>query len=272
MSALADHHRGGEGPPLLLLLHGFTATWRTWGPVIGMLEQQFDVLAPTLPGHTDGPPLPGNGDVVSGMADGLEAALDEVGWLRPHVAGFSLGGHLAFELAKRDRARSVTAIAPAGAHGDALDREVKRIGRLFRRNHGAAVRFGRVAARLSSSAAFRRIAMRDMMADGSRLPADVSAAMTRAFAATPVFGAYIGDDDADHRALRDLDRVRVPTLVVWGDRDRVLPQAKHEAFFRERLPSQTEFRTLKHAGHVPFWDAPERVADSIAQTALRAER
>jgi len=51
----------------------------------------------------------------------------------------------------------------------------------------------------------------------------------------------------------------------------VLPRDRHEPFFRERLP-QARFVTLKKAGHTPFWDAPERVADVIAQTALAMER
>ena len=270
MSALADHHRGGDGPPLLLV-HGFTATWRAWGPVRELLEQQFDVLAPTLPGHTDGPPLDDVADVVPAMTARLEAMLDEVGWPQPHVAGFSLGGHLALELAKRGRARSVTALAPAGAYGDHLGKELKRSGRQFRRNHGAAVRLARMAARLASSPVVRRLALRDMMVDGSRPSGEESAAMIAAFAATPVFGAYLDDAALAGRELRDLDQVQVPTTILWGDRDRVLPQAKHEAFFREALPA-ARFETLKRAGHVPFWDAPERVADVIAQTALTAER
>ena len=51
MSALADHYREGSGPPLLLI-HGFTGTWRAWGPVPALLAEQFDVLAPTVAGRT----------------------------------------------------------------------------------------------------------------------------------------------------------------------------------------------------------------------------
>ena len=43
-------HRGGEGPPLVLL-HGFTGSWRIWELVLPALERRHDVLAPTLPGH-----------------------------------------------------------------------------------------------------------------------------------------------------------------------------------------------------------------------------
>jgi pimeloyl-ACP methyl ester carboxylesterase len=270
VSALADHHRGGEGPPLLLI-HGFTATWRTFGPVRELLEEQFDVLAPTLPGHTGGPPLPGTGNPIDEMIGGLEAMLDEVGWERPHVAGFSLGGQLTLELAERGRAASATAICPSGAHGDDLLTERARINHQFRRNHGAAARLGRVAARLAESAAFRRISLRDMMVDGSRVPAADSAAMTEAFAATPVFGSFLDAVAAGERELEGLERIHVPVTIVWGDSDRVLPAGKHERFFRERLPD-ARFITLKRAGHVLFWDAPERFADAVAQTALHAER
>ncbi len=51
-------HRGGGGEPMVLL-HGFTDTWRTWELVLPTLEQHADVLAPTLLGHAGGPPIPG---------------------------------------------------------------------------------------------------------------------------------------------------------------------------------------------------------------------
>lgn len=270
-TALGDHHRGGDGPPLLLI-HGFTATWRAWGPVRELLEEQFDVLAPTVAGHTGGPEI-GPGSPVPQMVENLEAMLDEVGWERPHVAGFSMGGQLALELAKRGRACDVTAIAPGGAHGPELEKEIARVGRAFRRNHGAAVRLARVAARLGRHPAARRVLLRDMMVDGSRIPHEDSNAMMQAFASTPVFDAFLDAAAAGGRELRDLERIDggVGVTIAWGDRDRTLPQAKHEAFFREHLP-QARFVTIKRAGHVPFWDAPERIADVIAQTALHAER
>jgi len=100
-------HRGGSGPPLVLL-HGFMDTWRTWELVLPALERRHDVLALTLPGHAGGPPLDGD------VADALERALDVAGFATAHVAGNSAGGFLALELAARGRARSVVAFAPAG--------------------------------------------------------------------------------------------------------------------------------------------------------------
>ncbi len=118
MTAFSASHRGGAGEPLLLL-HGFTDTWRTWELVLPALERRHDVLAPTLPGHAGGPPL---GD----LADAVEAAMDDAGWETAHVAGNSLGGYVALRLAQRGRARTVVALAPAGgwAPDDASWREV----------------------------------------------------------------------------------------------------------------------------------------------------
>ncbi len=57
------------------------------------LERRHEVLAPTLPGHAGAPPL---GELHSGtLADAVEQAMDEAGFETAHVAGNSLGGHVA---------------------------------------------------------------------------------------------------------------------------------------------------------------------------------
>jgi pimeloyl-ACP methyl ester carboxylesterase len=110
-------HRGGSGPPLVLL-HGFMDTWRIWELVLPALERRFDVLALTLPGHAGGPPR--EDDIVGP----LERAMDAAGFGLAHVAGNSLGGYLALELAARGRASSVVAFAPAGGWLDDAYRDV----------------------------------------------------------------------------------------------------------------------------------------------------
>jgi pimeloyl-ACP methyl ester carboxylesterase len=111
-------HRGGSGSPLVLL-HGFTDTWRTWELVLPALERRHDVLAPTLLGHAGGPPLPREVSAEA-VADAVERAMDEAGFETAHLAGNSFGGYVALHLAARGRARSVVAFAPAGgwAEGD----------------------------------------------------------------------------------------------------------------------------------------------------------
>ncbi|HMD52712.1 MAG TPA: alpha/beta fold hydrolase, partial [Solirubrobacteraceae bacterium] len=65
-------YRAGAGEPLVLV-HGFTATWRMWGPLLGELVARYEVIAPTLPGHDGGPPLDFDGPFeLTQMADALE--------------------------------------------------------------------------------------------------------------------------------------------------------------------------------------------------------
>jgi len=119
--AFTPNHRGGSGPPLVLV-HGITDTWRTWELVIPALERRHDVLAVTLAGHAGGPPLPDELTDAT-LADGVEAAMDAAGWGIADIAGNSLGGFIALQLAQRGRARSVVALATAGGWpaGDAAE-------------------------------------------------------------------------------------------------------------------------------------------------------
>ena len=123
IASFAPFHRGGAGPPLVLL-HGFVDCWRTWDLVLPELERHHDVLAPALVGHAGGPPL--DGEVTRDLLpDALERAMDEAGFETAHIAGNSLGGYMALQLAARGRARSVVALAPGGgwARGDDSYRE-----------------------------------------------------------------------------------------------------------------------------------------------------
>ena len=103
----------------LILLHGFTDTSRTWDLVAPALERRFDVLAPALAGHAGGPRIDGEVTAAT-LPDAVERVMDEAGWATAHLAGNSLGGFVALQLAARGRAKSVVALAPAGgwARGD----------------------------------------------------------------------------------------------------------------------------------------------------------
>src|SRR5689334_17097002 len=111
-------HRGGDGPPLVCV-HGFTDTWRTRELGLPALAREHDVLAPTLAGHAGGPAIDGEATSDT-LVEGVERAMDEAGFETAHIAGNSLGGYVALQLAARGRARSVVALAPAGgwAAGD----------------------------------------------------------------------------------------------------------------------------------------------------------
>ncbi|MFL5845134.1 MAG: alpha/beta fold hydrolase [Solirubrobacteraceae bacterium] len=261
-------YRAGDGEPLVLV-HGFTATWRCWHPVLADLVAQFDVIAPTLHGHDGGPELPaGAAHTIPGAADHLETLLDELGVGTAHFAGNSMGGALSLELAKRGRARSVVAISPGGGW-EASDRaEAQRIIRWFTRNQRLARATETRMPRLMRRPGTRRVALRDVMTRGDQVPAEEAIALVRSSTRCSVVDDVFATIRSGEALLTDLDRIACPVLVAWGDRDRILPMARHSARFQREIPG-VEFRVLPGVGHTPMWDAPGLIAGLIAQFARR---
>ncbi len=113
MTTLA-YTRSGTGPPLVLL-HGIGSSRRTWDPVVSALGEDFTVIALDLPGFGDSAPLPAHVEPTPAMLAAAAAELlDELDVTSPHVAGNSLGGWVAIELAAIRAAASVTLLSPAG--------------------------------------------------------------------------------------------------------------------------------------------------------------
>jgi pimeloyl-ACP methyl ester carboxylesterase len=256
-------YRAGSGEPLVLL-HGFTGTWHHWRAVLGDLVARYEVFAPTLAGHDGGPAFPVSGPLTfASGADSLESHLDELGVGTAHIAGNSMGGALALELAKRGRARSVVALAPAGGWTDG-DGQARRLGRFFARQLRAA---RVVAPRLATVMRWpevRRMALREIMRRGELVsPAD-AVDLVRASLRCAVSQRAIEALRADRGlALRDLDRVACPVLLASPQFDRVLPLERHAPRLRREIPG-VESRVLAGCGHVPMWDDTRLIVQTIS--------
>src|ERR1700712_667713 len=104
--------RAGSGEALVLL-HGVTGSELMWRRVVPLLAPHHETVALTALGHRGGRPA-GAGTTIADVIDDAERSLDELGFDRPHLAGNSMGGWVALELARRGRAASVCALSPAG--------------------------------------------------------------------------------------------------------------------------------------------------------------
>jgi pimeloyl-ACP methyl ester carboxylesterase len=257
-------YRAGSGEPLLLL-HGFTGTWHHWRPVLGELVARYEVIAPTLAGHDGGPPFDMSGPLTfASSADHLERHLDAIGVDTAHVVGNSLGGGLALELAKRGRARSVVALAPAGGWVEG-DGEAQRVGRFFARQ----LRITRLTAKriptIMKRPGSRRLAMRDVMRHGELVsPADaVDLALTslRCSVSAKAIEAVSADRGL---ALGELDRIACPVLLASPEFDRILPAERHAPRYRREIPG-VESRMLPGCGHLPMWDDTRLVVNTICE-------
>ncbi len=258
---------GADDRDPLLLLHGLAATGRVWNAVAKDLEDSFEVLAPTLLGHFEGEPFPpGVALRLDAFTDWLERRLDALGWDSAHIAGNSLGGWLALELAKRGRARSVVALAPAGGWrpGSAA---VKRIERMFATRRALGRPLLPHADRLCRSTFGRRLMFGQFSAHPERLePADAMYGF-RAAMECPIYLDLLRAGRREH--ARDLDQIRCPVLLAWGAEDRVLPFERYGRPLSEALPS-AELRTLHDVGHVPMLDDPRGVAHLVRDFIARA--
>jgi pimeloyl-ACP methyl ester carboxylesterase len=256
----APAHRGGQGAPLLLL-HGFTDTWRTWEPVLPALERRFDVLALTLAGHAGGPPLGTGTDPETAIVDAVEAALDEAGREAPAIVGNSLGGYVALHLAARGRARSVVAIAPAGgwaAEDPAIAETLGYFRVMQRLVRDAAPQAEHIAAtpegRARSTAAFASTA--------EHLSPDLVAGFIHGAAACEV-GPLVEHAEREGWSI-DAARVDCPVRIVWGTEDRLLPLPGAALRFREEWFPRAEWVEIEGAGHCPQLDHPLETAELIA--------
>src|SRR5690242_4892836 len=173
-------YRAGSGEPVVFV-HGFTATWRCWLPLLTRLEDRFEVIAPTLTGHDGGPPVPpeGIGSSIAEATDHLEGILDDLGVADAHLVGNSMGGALSLELAKRGRARSMVGISPGGGWSRDDVAEHERVIRFFKRSQKLAKASDPHLEKLMRRPRMRQVALRDVMTRGNRMPAAEAIAMVR---------------------------------------------------------------------------------------------
>jgi pimeloyl-ACP methyl ester carboxylesterase len=256
-----DQHRGGRGEPLVLV-HGIGHTWRGWRPMLPLLEPGFDVLAVDLPGFGHSPPLPaGTPPTPEALADAVEREMDAAGFETAHVAGNSLGGWIALVLARRGRARTATAISPAGLlhareHGWA--RAVLLAMRWMCRNLPAPEPLLRnpVSRTLLAGPAMGR----PWRADPAELVEEAEL-YGQAPGFLPTLAPTVGAQVAG------LPAIRCPVLVLWGTHDVILLPRQGRRF--ERLIPGAELRYLKGLGHTPMSDDPAGLADAITEFAAR---
>lgn len=208
---------------MIVCLHGFMDSWRTWDLVRPYLGD--DVLTPALAGHLGGRALDGDFD----LARDVEAALDAAGVETAHFVGNSLGGYLALLLASRGRAKSVVAFAPAGGADHAETLELQERG----------VTLSQFTAR--------------------PVPEQVVLNLTAAVRACDV--APLIANARAHGWPLDPSKVTCPVRIVWGLDDQLLPYPRAAAGYKRSL--NADWVELDGVGHAPQLEVPLEAAQLI---------
>ena len=248
----------GAGPPLVLL-HGVGTSAGEWSWVLPDLARNHRVYAPDLPGY-DGSSGPTNSDYSPPYsARFVGAFLDALGIERAAVTGNSLGGLIALHLALSDPAR-VSALVLSDSAG--LDRAVNPALAALSFPEG-----GELATALvktppgAAQRAFRRALL--MFARPWQIPwgwikdqyklAQLPNFTEATFAS---LRSTVGPAGQREVLLDQLPQLRIPTLIMWGVEDKVLPywQAKGAV---ARLQNGS-LELIPNCGHLPHVEQPGR--------------
>jgi len=254
--------RDGSGEPVLLL-HPFLLSQAVWENVARQLADtgRYEVFAPTMAGHNGGPSA-GTWFLSSGvLADHVERQMDELGWDTAHIVGNSLGGWVAFELERRGRARSVTGIAPAGGWTRWSPAKFEVIGKFVLGVPLLALAwlFGPRVLRLPFShrlATYALSASPDGLSHAELRGCIDDVAHCPAYFQLLVKAALLG-------GLRELAHTAVPAQLVICGKDRIIPAPRFSRHFTDHLPDDHKVTVLDGVGHVPMFEAPERVTEVI---------
>lgn len=264
---IVDGHRvgvtvQGAGEPVVLL-HGIGRDRADWNGVLPVLARSFRVIAVDVEGFGESPAW-GTTVTLASMARMVRTTVRSLGEHRPlRLVGNSMGGAVALRMVADDPEAfaGLVLLSPAGFGRDAS------IGlRLL-----TAPLVGPALLRASSTEASRRLSA--VLDRSDPALAALAAAASRRLRAGEARRAYLqvvhdlGAWRGIHQAWRDdvlaaLADSGVPTLVLWGDRDTVLPHA-HLASVVQSVPHAVA-RSLPGVGHMPQLEDPERTAEEIS--------
>lgn len=247
----------GEGDPVVLV-HGLGGAASNWVALAPLLEPGRRLLVPELPGHGGSEPLPAARS-LNAYADSLAAVAECEGFSPAVLVGHSLGGAIVLRQAIR-RPESVSRLVLAGAAGISSGTLSARYALTITGILKPGRRIAPHRRLVGRSAVLRSLVFgRWGAADPQALPAEVVEAFLSGPARhTDTFSAAKALMRDDPRP--DLDRVRCPSLVLWGARDNQLPIG--DAFdYTRRLRGR--LRVIADCGHLLIGERPDACADAI---------
>ena len=260
------YRAGGDGP-VLVLIHGMAGSSATWDAVLPSLAERFAVVAPDLPGHGDSD-KPSTADYSLGSyASTVRDLLVALGYERTTLVGQSLGGGIAMQYTYQfpDRCERLVLVDSGG-----LGRDVAPLLRgltfpgieyLF------PLLFTSAACQVGNSIAgwLERIGLQrtphaaEMWRSYESLvdPASRAAFVRTLRSVINLGGQQVSAHDRFHIVGR------IPTLIVWGGRDPIIP-VEHARAAHSALPN-SRLEVFEDAGHFPHCESPDRFVRVLSE-------
>jgi pimeloyl-ACP methyl ester carboxylesterase len=255
VGAQTNYVEMGSGPPLVLV-HGLSGAWQSWLEQLPELAKRYRVVAVDLPGFGASPMPPWD---ISIPAYGrfVRDFCERVGIERCSLVGNSMGGFIATEVAitEPERVDELVLVSAAGITWARARREpAALIGRVGRAAAPLALRFQMSGIRRPG---LRHRAFRGVFHDPNSLRRELLwENVVPAFTSSP--GYFDAITTLFGYDIRDrLEEIEVPTLIVWGRNDRVVPVPAALAYKR-RIGDNAELEIFDECGHVPQIERPVR--------------
>ncbi|MHB8879444.1 MAG: alpha/beta fold hydrolase [Myxococcaceae bacterium] len=238
----------------VVLLHGLGGQANGFSRTLFRLEKRFGaVYALDLPGHGFSPVPPGGPLSLAEQVEVAGAFLGEVVGKAVFLVGNSLGGAMSIALAHLSpgRVKALGLIAPAGAKVSE-----ERLAGTFRALDVGTTREARALTRRL----FHRAPWPMLLLSSELRTMYGSAAVKHVFAETKA---------TDHIAPEVLATLGMPTLLVWGASEKVLPFEGVE-YFRQHLPRHAEVHVVEGFGHIPQMERPRELVELLVRFADRS--
>ena len=243
----------GDGQPVMLL-HGYAGSFDNWTKLVDVFPEGYRLIVPDLPGlglsqfPND---LPEDVNLIDLYCDFSSHLIEQLELDSVYMVGNSLGGFLAWETALHNQ-KEVKKLVLLNAAGYSID----DIGAFFIRFSQTRV-FKRIVKKGAPKFVARKAA-RGTLGDKSRLDEDRLDAfygMINKEGSLEAIG-QLGSSEQFPDSLR-IGKIDIPTLIVWGNLDAIIPVAHAYKFDRD-IPN-SELLIYNGTGHVPMLEEPERL-------------
>ncbi len=248
--------QGAAAGQPLVFIHGLSGCWQNWLEQLPVLARGHRVLAVDLPGFGSSP-MPGREISISGYGRVLDSLLEQLEIDAAAVIGNSMGGFIGAELAIAfpQRVERLVLISAAGISTYADPRTARAIPTLRRGERIAAAGAAWLASKSDTVA--RRARLRDatlalVTRHPSRLPAPLAAEQLRGAGKPGFLQALESILDYDFRER--LAEIACPTLIVWGDGDRLI-NVRDADVFAELIPGSRKV-IFEDTGHMAMLERP----------------
>ncbi len=233
--------RGGSGAPMLYL-HG-AGVVNAVQPFMELLGEHFDLIVPQHPGYGESE-MPDWLESMADMAFFYQSFIQHLGLSDIHLVGTSIGGRMAASIALRgtQNIKTLTLAAPGGLDDPNIPK-------------GEAFKWSAVET-------LRNVIYDQKVAEAiiSKLPPDPDANPVT-IKNRKTSGILAGPERRDPVLQKWLHLIKVPTHIIWGDHDRLMPVA-YAAEFQKRIEGST-LEIFTECGHLPYSEKPQDYARSI---------